>query len=254
MDYRQMFSILEDVVEAKGRRQLCQRLSLALGEWLGWEKAFVADTPAFAALREKRIDLAIPHFYSSIPRSQLEDFLQYWTSCDPLTVARGLTLLRERDVVSLADLAQRPAPFIDGPLRPHGVVDVLITLTGNGDSPIAFGVQSPGNEGSHEGLILAKLKRQLAPVVDRDVTAGEKDGGWPLTPREREIAELVSRGLDNRQIAKKLSIRVDTVKKHLSHILAKMNLSNRTQLALLWQRGRPGGGPWSTPHPPGENN
>ncbi|MFO7662141.1 MAG: response regulator transcription factor [Chloroflexota bacterium] len=54
-----------------------------------------------------------------------------------------------------------------------------------------------------------------------------------LTDREMEILLLVARGLSNNEIAKNLGISVRTVGTHTSHILAKVGVENRTQLALV---------------------
>ncbi len=55
-----------------------------------------------------------------------------------------------------------------------------------------------------------------------------------LTDREREIVALVSDGLDNQAIARRLYLSEGTVRNHISAILAKTNLANRTQLAVEW--------------------
>ena len=54
----------------------------------------------------------------------------------------------------------------------------------------------------------------------------------PLTPREREIVELVARGLRNAEVAKKLGITEDTVKSHLNNVFQKLNVRDRVQLTL----------------------
>ena len=55
-----------------------------------------------------------------------------------------------------------------------------------------------------------------------------------LTDRESEIVALVADGLDNQAIAKRLYLSEGTVRNHISAILSKTNLSNRTQLAVEW--------------------
>ena len=55
-----------------------------------------------------------------------------------------------------------------------------------------------------------------------------------LTDREREIVTLVADGLDNQAIARRLFLSEGTVRNHISAILAKTNLANRTQLAVEW--------------------
>lgn len=55
----------------------------------------------------------------------------------------------------------------------------------------------------------------------------------PLTPRENEITMLLAGGLTNRQIAERLVIAQRTVDTHVGHILAKLNCSNRSQVAAI---------------------
>jgi non-specific serine/threonine protein kinase len=59
----------------------------------------------------------------------------------------------------------------------------------------------------------------------------------PLTPREREVAELVAQGLSNRQIARTLVIGEGTAGNHVQHILDKLGVHTRTQIAV-----------WATEH------
>ncbi len=54
----------------------------------------------------------------------------------------------------------------------------------------------------------------------------------PLTTREMEILELIIEGLSNKEIARRLSISQQTVKNHVTSILAKLNRSDRTQAAI----------------------
>ena len=77
--------------------------------------------------------------------------------------------------------------------------------------------------------IAAKATRLMAEL---DATPA-----WPLTPREREVAELVAQGLTNREIAARLHLSERTAQNHVQHILTKLGLGNRSQIAV-WVTGR----------------
>ena len=54
-----------------------------------------------------------------------------------------------------------------------------------------------------------------------------------LTPRERDVLSLVVEGLANKQIAQRLGIGEKTIKTHVSRVLAKLGVTDRTQAAVL---------------------
>jgi DNA-binding NarL/FixJ family response regulator len=74
-----------------------------------------------------------------------------------------------------------------------------------------------------------------ARLVDALVEVGG-DEGPKLTRREQEVLELIGRGLANKRIALELGIAEKTVKTHVSHVLAKLGVSDRTQAALYVER------------------
>jgi len=65
--------------------------------------------------------------------------------------------------------------------------------------------------------------------LDR-LARGERVPATVLTPREDEVLKLIAEGRSSREIAGILSISVKTVEKHRSHILARLGMSDRTQL------------------------
>jgi non-specific serine/threonine protein kinase len=56
-------------------------------------------------------------------------------------------------------------------------------------------------------------------------------GDQPLTRREAQVADLVARGMSNKQIADKLVISQRTAESHIEHILRKLGFSRRAQIA-----------------------
>ena len=59
-----------------------------------------------------------------------------------------------------------------------------------------------------------------------------------LTERELEVLKLIANGYPNSQIAEELVISENTVKGHVSNILSKLHLADRTQAAVFaWQKG-----------------
>jgi DNA-binding NarL/FixJ family response regulator len=75
-----------------------------------------------------------------------------------------------------------------------------------------------------DAAVTRRLTRQM---VSRDA------GLSALTPRERDILALVAEGRSNQQIAEALVISERTARTHVSHVLSKLNLSSRTQAALV---------------------
>ncbi|CAN7700632.1 response regulator transcription factor [Rhizobium sp. LjRoot98] len=53
-----------------------------------------------------------------------------------------------------------------------------------------------------------------------------------LTTREQEVLNLVAEGLSNKRIALRLSVHEKTIKQHMTHIFAKLGISNRTEAAM----------------------
>ena len=89
---------------------------------------------------------------------------------------------------------------------------------------------------------MAQQLRALASgtsVVDANVLKAliaDKENRPDLTPRENDILELVALGRSNREIAEQLFISEGTVRNTLSIILDKLELRDRTQLAIYWRR------------------
>ncbi len=96
--------------------------------------------------------------------------------------------------------------------------------------------------------LVAAGESMLSPTVTRrliDRLAGDRDADArhneaaeqlrELSPRDREIAAAIAQGKSNAAIAADLHLSVATIKSHVSAMLAKLQLDNRVQIALLVQ-------------------
>ncbi len=84
----------------------------------------------------------------------------------------------------------------------------------------------------------ARGEAVLQPAATARLLKELRDGAAPgplrlLTPRETDVLREVARGRANREIARTLSLSEETVKSHVSSILAKLGLADRTQAAIF---------------------
>lgn len=86
-----------------------------------------------------------------------------------------------------------------------------------------------------QALLDPAVAARMVDAIAQRPGAGPDQG---LTPREREVLELLGSGLANKAIARRLDVAEKTVKTHVSNVLAKLGVSDRTQAALYAARAR----------------
>jgi two-component system nitrate/nitrite response regulator NarP len=134
-------------------------------------------------------------------------------------------------------------------LRGDGVTIPVVLLTASLDDGHLLEAMSVGvegivlKEGAHNALlacldVIAKGGRWIdAPVLQRwqeAVARGPRISPLAgLTPRERQLAEMVGRGMRNREIGETLGVSEGSVKVFLHRIYRKIGIATRTELALL---------------------
>ncbi|WP_028059401.1 response regulator [Candidatus Solirubrobacter pratensis] len=128
----------------------------------------------------------------------------------------------------------------------HGRARILV-LTSFGDDDKLFAALRAGAAGyllkdvqptelvrairsAHAGE--SPLSPAIATRVVEEVAQGGVSAHDDLTPRELDVLALIARGRSNKVIARELGVAEKTVKTHVSHILAKLGVSDRTQAAL----------------------
>jgi NarL family two-component system response regulator LiaR len=88
-----------------------------------------------------------------------------------------------------------------------------------------------------EAVLHPRVAGYLLEAIRRGATPGEEPLAT-LSEREREVLALMAEGLSNQIIGEKLTISEKTVKTHVSNILAKLGVADRTQAAVYaWKSG-----------------
>ena len=94
-----------------------------------------------------------------------------------------------------------------------------------------------------EGRLIAQALRRLGVRAWRRGRAAAGRGIDALSDREREVARRIAEGASNREIAEALVVSPKTVERHVTNILAKLGLRNRTELGSLFLAGSVRGSP-----------
>jgi len=105
------------------------------------------------------------------------------------------------------------------------------------DAPIEQIVEGIRAAARGESLISPRIASRLVRRVREPCLMEESVTREPLTPRELEVLGLLTRGLDNSEIAQALYLSQHTVKNHVSTILSKLQVENRIQAAVRAVRG-----------------
>ena len=80
--------------------------------------------------------------------------------------------------------------------------------------------------------VIGQGRKYYDPRILEIKMKGETVWNEELTPREKEVLAALGKGMSNRDIASQIYVSENTVKKHVSQILAKLDLGDRTQAAL----------------------
>lgn len=236
-DYRRVVGVVEAVDHVGDLAEFREHLVTALQSWFAFRGVTVlhGDTAAEALAN----GCGVRAGYSA-------EFLQTytaegWDREDPFRDEGFLRRLAEVGVLRLTDVAEG-SRFRRRYLLPRGIADkaaMLIDAAPSGVLWVGLAVPDGVQQVPDRDLaVLRMLRRHLTPLVveqlTRDRARRASRGDWDLTPREWDVADLAAQGLTNRQIAARLFIGVDTVKKHLTRVLAATSCGSRTQLAVLF--------------------
>ncbi len=116
-------------------------------------------------------------------------------------------------------------------------IDTLLGALQRG--AMGYVLKGVGSRGLAEAIrTILKGARYVSPAMSAkvvDVSLDKEPSKSSLTPREREVMDLVGEGLSNKHIGLRLDLQEKTVKHHMTQILTKLGVSNRTEAALRWR-------------------
>jgi two-component system, NarL family, nitrate/nitrite response regulator NarL len=139
----------------------------------------------------------------------------------------GLDLLREarrdkwKTKIIILTASLDPQPIMEAL---HLKVDGLVLKGAGGDTLLKCIERVMDGEQWLDREAMHQVVDAMSKPIDRPLE---------LTPRETEVARLVSMGSRNKEIARDLDISEGTVKMHLHNLYEKLNVSSRTELAIL---------------------
>jgi predicted ATPase/DNA-binding CsgD family transcriptional regulator len=158
-----------------------------------------------------------------------------------------------RRAVRLAGAAAEVRDTIGSPLAPAWAADAENRLAPARRSLAEAEAEAAWAEGRAMSMKQAVAEALAAPEPERiraeEVESPVDRNLYPLTPREREVAILLARGLTNRQIGAELFITEGTAALHVKHLLSKLGMASRAQVAA-WavMQGLAGGPDASSQH------
>jgi DNA-binding NarL/FixJ family response regulator len=123
----------------------------------------------------------------------------------------------EQDDYVFGALSAGASGFLLKRTRPEELIVAIHTIAA-GDSLLSPSVTR---------TVIQRMAQQPAPDASSEARLDE------LTPREREVLELIARGLSNSQIAGALVVEESTVKTHVRHILRKLRLRDRVHAVIF---------------------
>lgn len=149
-----------------------------------------------------------------------------------LAQARGQSVRALRLAGSAAALRERLGPLYDSRIHSVKLQKVLQSAEEFLGSDRARDATADGRRMDLEAAVLYARTVEEAPAAAAAPTALPAQGplAW-LTPREREVAALLLRGMSNRHIAEELVITERTAETHVCRILSKLGLDSRAQIA-----------------------
>jgi DNA-binding NarL/FixJ family response regulator len=130
--------------------------------------------------------------------------------------------------VEVLGAAEAALTDLGAPLAPADAADFERDQT-RGHARLEASLWTAAHQRGSALSVAEALSLAQAPPTEPVARAG---GGSILSPREMQVAELIAQGLSNREIAHALVISDKTAANHVDHIMTKLDLRSRAQIAV----------------------
>ena len=137
-------------------------------------------------------------------------------------------------------------------IRAHPNIRILTITSSNEDDKVIAAIRAGSSgyilkDSSRERILfglreVSQGRRFIPPEIGEKLVRAlqtEQEFMTPLTTREQEVLTLIGEGQSNLDIAKTLVLSDPTVRVHVSNIIRKLNLENRSQVAIYAQKNKP---------------
>lgn len=243
-DYRRALAVINDCVGATELPEFRSVVLDAFSSHLGYEHLtfFLGSHPS------RQLELTEPRTRGVVPEL-IDRYLDRYSGQDVFAHQRGREMLQAHGQALLPKLAElelsseRCEEFLEDFLPQSGISDKILVWL-NTSLPVHgyLGVIATSGRsfGDQDKALLGALRPALSHLLRNHLESQAAPVGVTLSVREHEIARYVADGWPNRVIARHLGISEWTVKRHITHVLAKCGVRSRTELAIMWRPSKGG--------------
>ncbi|WP_238418878.1 LuxR C-terminal-related transcriptional regulator [Gordonia sp. 'Campus'] len=233
-----VLAVLEQCEHTAGGQQFKEGLVEAISTYFG-----VRDVTFFHGRTYSEIFDDPAPLLTGAAAPLLRDYRERWRDKDIFALPRARRVLTAEGFATLEELSRLPVPqrsYVVDYLHPNDMDTASALHLPLSDGEALIGMFDRVREWDESDMLAMRiLARQLRARTATVSAAHEPvDPLAALTPRQLEVAELVSDGLSNAEIAQRLSLSELSVKKYMSRIFEAAGLRNRAELATTVLRSR----------------
>lgn len=235
-DYERVFKVIEDCDQVRSIDDFRETLLGSLAKRFGYQTTTFFRGSSFSTLW---IDPSPLQTGKAV--RMLKAYQDGWYRHDVFATPQAQTSFAKSRVASVSEFRHLPAGaqlFLSDYLFPSSLRSAAaLLLDVSTDETALVGIFADENPISRREVtalrVLARPLNAMTRALQTTPRSEVQQVLLGLTPRQRQIAQLVAEGLSNTTIALQLSLSEDTVKKYVSAVLAHVKCESRTQLALF---------------------